>query len=303
MKPLQERLAAGETLVSDGATGTMLLQMGMELGECPESICLEQPANLETIARQYADAGADIVHTNTFGASPIKLSLHGLAHQVARINETAVLAVRRAVGDRAYISGCCGPCGKLLKPHGDAEYNAVYESFRVQAKCLADSGVDVICVETMTDLTEAVLAVQAAKDAAPHLPIMAAMTFDPTRRGFFTVMGVDVPTAASGLRDAGADVVGSNCGNGIDNMVKIASVFHECTDLPLIIQSNAGLPKTQAGKLYYDETPEFMAERVHKLLDVGVSIIGGCCGTTPDHIRAIRKAVDAGQPISPPAGA
>ncbi len=165
MKPLHERLTAGETLVADGATGTVLLEMGLELGECPESVCLEQPETLETIARQYVDAGADIVHTNTFGASPIKLSLHGLAHEVARINETAVLALRRAVGDRAYISGSCGPCGQLLKPYGEAEHDAVYESFREQAKYLADSGVDAICVETMTDLTEAVLAVKAARDA------------------------------------------------------------------------------------------------------------------------------------------
>ncbi len=296
MKSLQSRLTAGETLVSDGALGTMLFEMGMEEGECPESVCLEQPVTLETIARRYVDAGADIVHTNTFGASRIKLSLHGLAHEVARINENAVAAVRRAVGDRAYVSGSVGPCGKLLKPYGDAEPDDVYESFRQQAGYLAEAGVDAICVETMMDLTEAVLAVRAAKDAAPHLPIMATMTFDQTPRGFFTIMGVDVPTAAGGLRDAGADVVGSNCGNGIDNMVAIASAFRECTDRPLIIQSNAGLPKTQAGKLSYDETPDFMAERVRKLLDVGVSVIGGCCGTTPDHIRAMRKAVDAGQP-------
>ncbi len=298
MKPLHDRLAAGETLVSDGAMGTMLFELGMELGECPESICLEQPETLETIARRYAEAGADIVHTNTFGASRIKLSLHGLAHEVARINENAAAAVRRAVGDRAYVSGSVGPCGKLLKPYGDAEPDDVYESFRQQVSYLADSGVDAICVETMMDLTEAVLAVRAAKDAAPDLPIMAAMTFDPTPRGFFTIMGVDVPTAAGGLRDAGADVVGSNCGNGIDNMVAIASAFRECTDLPLIIQSNAGLPKTQAGRLYYDETPQFMAERVRKLLDIGVSIIGGCCGTTPDHIRAMREAVDAEKKVS-----
>lgn len=292
MKTLLERLAAGETLLSDGAIGTILLQKGMEVGECPESICLKQPATLETIARQYADAGADIIHTNTFGASPIKLALHGLADEVARINETAVLTLRRAVGDRTYVSGSCGPCGKMLLPHGEAEPDAVYESFREQAKYLAHAGVDVICVETMTDLAEAVLAVRAVKDVAPDLPIMATMTFDATSRGFFTIMGNDISTSVSGLRDAGADVVGSNCGNGIDNMVKIASAFRECTDLPLIIQSNAGLPKTQAGKLYYDETPEFMAKRVQKLVDIGVAIIGGCCGTTPDHIRAMRKAID-----------
>jgi len=294
MKPLLERLAAGETLVSDGATGTMLLQADLEAGACPESICLDRPAVLANLALRYLDAGAEILHTNTFGASPIKLSMHGLAHQAERINATAVAALRQAVGDRAYISGSCGPCGKLLKPYGDVEPDDVYESFCKQAKYLIDSGVDAICVETMTDLMEAKLAVRAVKETAPRLPVMATMTFDPTPRGFFTIMGVDVPTAAAGLRDAGADVLGSNCGNGIGNMVKIASAFRGQTDLPLIIQSNAGLPRTEAGKLIYDETPEFMAARVRQLLDLRVSIIGGCCGTTPEHIRAIRNAVDAG---------
>ena len=294
MKPLLERLAAGETIVSDGALGTMLLHTELKAGACPESLCLDRPAALESLARRYVDAGSEIVHTNTFGASPIKLSMYGLAHEAERINANAVLAVRRAVGDCAYISGSCGPCGKLLKPYGDVEPEAVYESYLTQAKYLIDSGVDAICVETMTDLSEATLAVQAVKEVAPRLPVMATMTFDPTPRGFFTIMGVDVSTAAAGLRDAGADVVGSNCGNGIDNLVRIAFAFREHTDLPLIIQPNAGLPRTESGKLIYDETPEFMAMRVCQLLEVRVSIIGGCCGTTPEHIRAIRNAVDVG---------
>ncbi|MEK7756612.1 MAG: homocysteine S-methyltransferase family protein [Planctomycetota bacterium] len=294
MKPLLERLAAGETIVSDGALGTMLLDTELKAGACPESLCLDRPAALENLARRYVDAGSEIVHTNTFGASPMKLAIYGLAHEAERINANAVLAVRRAVGDCAYVSGSCGPCGKLLKPYGDVEPDAVYESYLTQAKYLIDSGVDAICVETMTDLSEATLAVQAVKEVAPRLPVMATMTFDPTPRGFFTIMGVDVSTAADGLRDAGADVVGSNCGNGIDNMVRIAFAFRGHTHLPLIIQPNAGLPRTEAGKLLYDETPEFMAKRVRQLLDLRVSIIGGCCGTTPEHIRAIRNAVDGG---------
>jgi len=300
MRSLLQRLVAGERLVSDGAMGTMLLQAGLKPGACPESVCLEDPATLETIARRYADAGADIVHTNTFGASPIKLSLHGLGDRAALINETAVLATRRGVGDRAYVSGSCGPCGQLLKPYGEAEPDAVYESFREQAKYLTGAGVDAICVETMTDLAEAVLAVRAIKDVAPALPVMATMTFDATPRGFYTVMGVDVPAAVTGLLDAGADVVGSNCGNGIERMVEIASAFRDSTDRPLIIQSNAGLPVMRGGGVCYDETPGFMAERVPVLLDLGVSIVGGCCGTTPDHIRAMRKVVDAGglEPVS-----
>jgi 5-methyltetrahydrofolate--homocysteine methyltransferase len=150
-----------------------------------------------------------------------------------------------------------------------------------------------ICVETMTDLAEATLAVKAAREVAPSLPICATMTFDVTPGGFFTIMGVTVEQAAKGLAEAGADVVGSNCGNGIDNMVKIAEEFKKHTSLPVIIQSNAGLPEIKGDKIVYAETPEYMAEACKELLTLGVSIIGGCCGTTPEHIAAIRKVVDA----------
>lgn len=293
MKPLLERVAAGETLVSDGATGTMLLQGELEPGTCTESVCLDRPEALERIARQYVDAGAEIVLTNTLGASPIKLGLHGLADEAERINKNAVEAVRRAAGALAYVTASIGPCGKLLKPYGDVDPDALFESFAEQAKYLTESGIDAACVETMTDLTEAMLAVQAMKEVAPRVPVMATMTFDPTPRGFFTIMGVDVPTAAAGLREAGANVIGSNCGNGIDAMVRIAAAFRQCSDLPIIIQSNAGLPQTKSGKLVYDETPAFMAERVPALLDLRVSIIGGCCGTTPEHIKAIRQVLDS----------
>ena len=145
----------------------------------------------------------------------------------------------------------------------------------------------------MTDLTEATLAVKAAKKVSASIPVMAAMTFDPTPRGFYTVMGVSIEDAARGLKEAGADIVGSNCGNGIENMVEIGRQFKRCSELPVIIQSNAGLPRMQGDKPVYLETPEFMAEKAKELVSAGVSIIGGCCGTTPEHIRAIRVMVDS----------
>ncbi|MFH2055984.1 MAG: homocysteine S-methyltransferase family protein, partial [bacterium] len=146
--------------------------------------------------------------------------------------------------------------------------------------------------ETMTDIAKATIAVRVAKEVSPELPVIATMTFDATPKGFFTIMGVTIERAAEELAAAGADVIGSNCGNGSDNMVKIAAEFKKHTKLPLIIQSNAGLPVLEAGEVVYPETPEYMAERARKLIDIGVSIIGGCCGTTPDHIRAIREAVN-----------
>ena len=293
MRSLLERLAAGETLVSDGAVGTLLMARGLKPGECPESVNLSRPEILEEIARSYAEAGAEIVHTNTFGGSPLKLSAHGLADRAEHINRTAVLAVRRAVGDRAYVSASCGPSGRMLKPHGDVRPDELYDSFRQQMAYLVNAGVDCVCVETMVDLSEATLAVKAAKDVSPDTPVTAAMTFDATPNGFFTIMGVDIPSAVAGLQDAGADVVGSNCGNGFLNMIEIARAFRKATDLPLIIQSNAGLPSTTNGVLTYDETPAFMADKASELLAIGTSIIGGCCGTTPEHIKAIRETVDS----------
>jgi 5-methyltetrahydrofolate--homocysteine methyltransferase len=293
MEPLLDRLARGEVLVADGAMGTMLFERGLRPGQCPEAINLERPELLEEIAALYLDAGAEIIQTNTFGASPAKLAMYELEDKTGPINSRAVQAVRRAVGDRALVSGSCGPSGRLLKPYGDADPDDILTGFSRQARALIDAGVDLICVETMTDLTEATLAVRAAKDVSPDIPVMATMTFDPTPRGFYTIMGVSIEQAAAGLVDAGADVVGSNCGNGIENMVLIARQLRACTDHPLLIQSNAGLPKTRDDRLVYEDTPEFMAAKVKDLLAAGVSVIGGCCGTAPEHIRAIRVAVDA----------
>ncbi|UCD74363.1 MAG: homocysteine S-methyltransferase family protein [Phycisphaerales bacterium] len=298
MESILERLRAGETLLGDGAMGTMLQQCAPGgIGTCPEAINLERPELLEEIARRYLDAGAELIETNTFGASPLKLAAHGLENKTEEINRRAVEAVRTAVGGevggRAYVSGSCGPCGRMLKPYGDADPELVREGFVTQMRALADAGVDVICIETMTDLAEAVLALQAAKEAAPGIPVIATMTFDLTARGFFTMMGVSVEKAAAGLQEAGADVVGSNCGNGIEKMIEVARLFRQCTDLPIIIQSNAGLPEMKDGELVYSETPEFMADKAGALVDIGVSIIGGCCGTTPDHIRALKKMIDS----------
>jgi len=289
------RISNGEILVADGAMGTMLFQRGLKHGECPESLNLSRPKVLQEIASLYFEAGADIIQTNTFGGSPLKLAQYDLEKQAEEINACAVKAVRMAVTDRAYVSASVGPCGKILKPYGDTEPEAVYESFSRQIKALIDAGADIICVETMTDLAEATLAIKAVRDISPTMPCMTTMTFDPTPRGFFTIMGVTIEKAAAGLAEAGANIIGSNCGNGIENMIEIAREYRRHSNLPLIIQSNAGLPHMRDGQLEYLETPEFMAEKSLELVKAGVSIIGGCCGTTPRHIRAIRTALDQHQ--------
>ncbi len=287
-----ERLASGDTLVADGAMGTMLQQRGLEPGGCPESLNLSNPSLLREIAREYLEAGADIIETNTFGGSPPRLATYGLDEKTEELNETAVNLVRGVVGDRAYVAGSVGPSGKILEPYGDFTRDQLYRAFHRQARSLIRAGIDCAFVETMIDIEEAKLAIEAIKDVSSSLPVVATMTFDATPRGFHTVMGVSVEVAAAGLEQAGADAVGSNCGNGIENMVEIASVFRQSSRLPLAIQSNAGLPRMKNGIVVYDETPEFMASTARQLVSSGVTIIGGCCGTTPQHIAAIRATVD-----------
>jgi len=293
MEGLLARLKRGGVLVGDGAWGTQLMLRGLPAGRPPEWFALDRPETIEEVARLYVEAGADLVTTDTFGGTSFRLKLHGLGGEVDRINRQAVEAVKRAVAGRALVSASVGPSGQLLEPYGDTSPDAVEEAFAEQIAVLASAGADVLCIETMGDLTEATRAVKAARAVAPGVPVMATMTFEPTPRGYFTVMGVSVEKAVAGLEAAGADVVGSNCGTGIEDMVSIARQMTRATRLPLIIQPNAGLPQSRDGHVVYDETLETMAARVPELLDLGVVIVGGCCGTTPAHIRAIRRAVDA----------
>jgi 5-methyltetrahydrofolate--homocysteine methyltransferase len=293
VEALLARLKRGDVLVGDGAWGTQLMQRGLPEGQPPEWFALERPDTIEEVARLYVEAGADLVTTDTFGGTSFRLKLHGLYGERDRINRQAVEAVKRAVAGRALVSASVGPSGQLLEPFGDTSPDAVEEAFAEQMRTLATAGAEVLCIETMGDLTEATRAVKAAKEVAPGVPVMATMTFEPTPRGYFTVMGVSVEKAVAGLEAAGADVVGSNCGTGIGDMVAIAGLMARATRLPILIQPNAGLPESRAGQVVYNETAETMAARVPELLDLGVAIVGGCCGTTPEHTRAIRRAVDA----------
>jgi 5-methyltetrahydrofolate--homocysteine methyltransferase len=293
MEGLLSRLRRGDVLVGDGAWGTQLMQRGLPPGQPPEWFALDQPGTIEEVARLYLEAGADLVTTDTFGGTSFRLKLHGLDGERERVNRQAVEAVKRAVGGRALVSASVGPSGQLLEPHGELSPDAVEEAFAEQIAALASAGADVLCIETMSDLTEATRAVRAAKAVAPGVPVMATMTFERTPRGYFTVMGVSVERAVAGLEVAGADVVGSNCGTGIEDMIEVARAMIRATRLPLLIQPNAGLPESREGQVVYNQTPETMAARVPELLDLGVAIVGGCCGTTPDHVRAIRRAVDA----------
>jgi 5-methyltetrahydrofolate--homocysteine methyltransferase len=291
MIPFQERLRQPGIILADGAMGTMLLERGVKPGDCPERINIDNPALLEEITRRYHAAGAEIVQTNTFGGSPLQLSRHGLESRTEEINARAVAAARRVVSDRAYVSASFGPSGRILEPYGDAAEEMVFDSFRTQAAALIAEGVDIVCVETMIDLAEAVLAIRAVRSISASIPIIATMTFENTPRGFFTVMGTDIPGAAGGLSAAGADIVGANCGNGIATMALIAREFRACGAIPVAVRANAGIPRMEDGKPVYPESPAFMAEESRAISALGVKIIGGCCGTTPEHVAELRRII------------
>lgn len=291
---LMDRIRAGEVLLADGAMGTQLMARGLAGGQCPESVNLDRPEVLAEIAAAYRDAGADILETNSFGGNPLRLARHALDGRTEAVNAAAVEVARRAADGRAYIAASIGPTGRILQPYGDTDPAEVAAAFRRQLRAVAAAGgVDLVIVETMTDLAEAVAAVRAAKEALPGVPVAATLTFEATKRGFRTIMGTAVSQAVRELTGAGAEITGSNCGSGIETMVRVAAEFRQCTSGPLLIQANAGLPEILDGKPVWPESPEFFAEKAAGLLELGVNIVGGCCGTTPAHIAALRRLLNS----------
>ncbi len=286
-----ERIAQGEVLISDGAMGTFLHAKGLGPGECPESWCISHSDVVKGIAEAYIAAGSDIVETNSFGGSSLKLRPYGLADKVREFNRAAATLAKQAMGERGYVAGSVGPTGHITKEeYGDVSTEELYEAFMGQVIALAEGGADLICVETMSSLVEAVQAIRAVKENT-KLPAICTFTFDQKPRGFFTIMGVTPEQAAEKAASAGADIVGANCGNGISNMIQISKRMRAALPgNPILIQANAGMPKVEDGKTVFQETPEYMAIQVKELIEAGANIIGGCCGTTPSHIAAMAKA-------------
>lgn len=290
MKKILERLAAGELMVSDGALGTQLHASGLRAGECPESWCVSHAEAVRSIAASYQAAGAQIVSTNSFGASRLRLKAEGLEEKVGEFNRAAVACVREAVGTESYVAGSIGPTSLMAKGEGGQTTAADFEAaFGEQAAALAEGGADLLLIETQFSLIEALAAIRAAK-AKTSLPVFCTFSFEKKSRGFFTITGLTPEKAAREALAAGADVVGSNCGNGIDAMVEVAGLMRGC-GAPLMVQANAGLPHIINGRTVFNETPESMAAHVPALIAAGARIIGGCCGTTPAHIAAIAAAV------------
>ena len=281
--------------MADGAWGTLLQAHGLEAGSCPEIWNVEEPDKVRSVAAAYSEAGSDLVLTNTFGGSTLALKRHGLAERTEELNAAgARLSLEGAPGK--LVAASIGPTGEFLPPMGQVTEAEMQTAFVTQIRAVLGAGVRILCIETMTAVEEAVCAVQAARQVAEELSIsvevMATMTFTETPKGYRTFMGVDCQSAVEKLTEAGADVLGSNCGNGIEQMVPIAREFKRLSDKPILIQANAGLPQIENGVTVFRQSPEHMARWVPDLIEAGVSIIGGCCGTNPEHIRRIRAQVD-----------
>ena len=287
---LLERLRQGRVLISDGATGTFLQQHGLEPGGCPEEFNASRPEVVKEMTRQYFAAGSDMALTNSFGGSVYMQKKYGYGERVVEFNRLAAEHARSQAPEGRFVVGSVGPTGEFLEPLGPVSESEMYEAFVEQVKALEAGGADGVVVETMTAVEEAALAVRAARENT-SLVVMATMVFDKGPRGFFTMMGVTPERAVHAMQDAGAHVVGSNCGNGIDNMVDIARRMRAETEGFMLIHSNAGIPAMRGGQIIYPESPEYMAEKFRELADIGVNIIGGCCGTGPAHIRALAAAV------------
>jgi len=291
MPSILEMLNKRSVLVSDGAWGTFLVQKGMKPGECPELWNVDHPYAVADIARAYGEAGSDLVSTNTFGATRFKLAHFGLGERAAELNEAAAKLSRQSIAPEKAVFASMGPTGKILMM-GDVTEDDLYEAFREQAVALERGGADALCVETMTALDEAGLAVRAAKEST-SLPVICTFTFDKTGHNEYrTMMGVSPADMAGAMIEAGADVVGSNCGQGPAQMVDIVKqIAQAVAGVPVMVQANAGLPIRQGDTDVFPETPEHMAGFVEALVKAGARIVGGCCGTTPEHIKAIVEAV------------
>ena len=283
-----------EILILDGAMGSLLQGLGLDPGRPPEELNLTRPQLIDQIHQQYIAAGADIILTNTFGGTQTKLAEYGLGKKAMEINAKAVRIAKKVARGKALVAGCIGPSGKLLRPLGPLEFDEAVDVFRQQVEALAGENPDLLVIETMSDLPEAKAAMVAAR-AVFDGPVIAHLTFT---EGFRTLTGTDPLTALTVLYALGADVVGGNCGTGPEELLVVMEVMAAAGDIPLSVEPNAGLPRLRNGKVCYPAEPSYFAEYAERFAAAGVNLIGGCCGTTPEHIQAISQKIKRLKPKS-----
>jgi 5-methyltetrahydrofolate--homocysteine methyltransferase len=291
----EELLASCNPVLADGAMGTMLFAAGLQFGDPPEVWNVSQPDVVRRIHRGYLEAGSRIVLTNTFGGNRLRLSLHGNERLVTKLNQMAAILLRAevdAAGGGALVAGDIGPTGSIMVPIGTLEFDEAVDVFAEQAKALVAGGVDLIWIETMSDLEEIHAAIQGVRRVAPEIPLITTMTFD--TRGH-TMMGVSPERAVRALAEWGADAIGGNCGNGPDELIPVVARMREAApDVVLVAKSNAGMPELVDMKAVYRAEPPVMAAYAREVRAAGASIIGGCCGSSPAHLKAMAEALAEG---------
>lgn len=292
MKKISDALQKSKVLLSDGAWGTQLIILGQKPGECPDLWSLTRFDDIKMIASRYIEAGAVMVKTNSFGANRFKLSHYGLSDKVTEININAAKASKEAAKEKAIVIASVGPTGLMLITEEVTE-EELYDTFKEQIVALEQGGADAVLIETMSDIKEACIAIKAAKENT-NLEVISTFVFEKTvKNTYMTMMGISPTAATAAAIAAGADIIGANCGNGFDGMIDITKEIRSTfKNIPVMIHANAGMPVMVNSIMTFPETPEVMSPKIPALIQAGADIIGGCCGTTPAHIRAFKAEID-----------